>query len=279
MARHRRRVPLGPVLVRRALAALVAAVAVLPVPVFLGAGRTAALFSGTPGNPASTVATRSAFYADRVVASGPVSYWRLGETSGTTGADMMGVAPLTYVNVLLNQNGMNARDSNRSIRLENTGEYAWAPATAAHAFSGNLSVVAWLKSAHNPQPTIARLVTRNDGTYFTFHMAFDGPGTRLRFTVDTSNGRFEALATLPTDYAWHMHVGTYDGSMVRLYRDGVLVNSIAATGTTRPAPTAQTTIGVPGPTASAQGLIDEVALYGRALGQPEIAGLYTWATT
>jgi hypothetical protein len=269
-ARHRRGAPAS-----RRLVAFLAVLAVLPVAGLTGAGRTTAAFSGTEAKPA-TLTARSAFYADAVVALAPVSYWRLGEASGTVGADVMNVAPLTYVGLTLGQPGMNARDADTSIRWVANGDHALAAETPALRLA-NFTVIAWLKTATFPQPNIARVITRNDGTHFNYHLSWNGPGTAMRFLTDTTTGRFEAVANVPGDYQWHMHVGTFDGSQLRLYRDGAQVNAVATTGTAR-TPAGSVSLGASGVN-NTKGLIDEVAIFPRALSQPEIAGLYTWATT
>ena len=57
-------------------------------------------------------ATPTASYRQAVLDASPGSYWRLGETSGTSAADETGANPGTYNNVLLNQPGALTCDSN-----------------------------------------------------------------------------------------------------------------------------------------------------------------------
>src|SRR5262249_18708605 len=49
------------------------------------------------GSQSSAVCSGGCTYANEVLADSPISYWRLGETSGTTAADQKGTSPGTYV--------------------------------------------------------------------------------------------------------------------------------------------------------------------------------------
>ena len=61
-------------------------------------------------------ATGTGTYQQKVLASGPVSYWPLNETSGTTAFDLAtGLNPITYGGTYtLNQTGLRA-DGNPSV--------------------------------------------------------------------------------------------------------------------------------------------------------------------
>jgi hypothetical protein len=75
------------------------------------------------------------------------------------------------------------------------------------------------------------------------------------------------------DNQWHHVAGTYDGSFLRIYVDGHLENSVARTGTISTG-AADVLIGYrPSPTGFFPGLIDEVAMYNRALSASEILSI------
>jgi hypothetical protein len=90
-------------------------------------------------------------------------------------------------------------------------------------------------------------------------------------------GGTKAVTAPGVDLLWHHLVVTYDGTTVRLYKDGVL-------GTTTPAAgvTAMTGSLLLGQFQSAgfewPGALDEVAIYPRALTAPEIAAHYALAS-
>lgn len=79
---------------------------------------------------------------------------------------------------------------------------------------------------------------------------------------------------------WHSVIGVYDGTQLKLYINGALVNSASVTGTPHN-PTSQFGIGVLGDYTSFNyfaGNIDEVFIYSRALTSQEIRNYYAWAS-
>jgi hypothetical protein len=273
-SRNHRRFPVS----RRLATFLVSVLCALPVPALIGADRTTAEFTSLVENPTSELAARSSFYAGAVVALSPISYWRLGESSGSSGVDVMGRAALTYIgSIVKGEPGVVGRDTDTSVRFTADGDYARAATLEAHRLTTAFSVVAWVRTTTMPQPNIARIVTRNDGADYNYHLAWNATGTQMRFLTDTTAGRFETSTPGPADNQWHMHAGTFDGTKLRLYRDGVLLDSQTVTGTLLN-PVGRVHLGAPSPQTT-KGHIDEVAVWGRALGTAELASLYTWATT
>jgi hypothetical protein len=86
--------------------------------------------------------------------------------------------------------------------------------------------------------------------------------------------------TLPSTGVWHLVVGTYDGSNLRLYIDGAQAASIAATGS-MPVSTDQLVIGAKSPTATAgdhfNGTMDDVRVYNFALSATEVSTMFAGA--
>ena len=74
---------------------------------------------------------------------------------------------------------------------------------------------------------------------------------------------------------WNHLVGTYDGTTLRIYVDGVLAGSTVAVGTID-ATTLDSLIGVHNSLATNffNGLLDDVRIYNRALSNDEIKQLY-----
>ena len=112
-----------------------------------------------------------------------------------------------------------------------------------------------------------------------YYLVFDR-SNRLVFKIvtDGTNG----LGWVTPDYTsyiggFHHLVGTYDGSKLRLYIDGIEVSSIDKTGNIVHT-TDSLTMGAINEPASRQdffnGTIDEVAIYNRALSAPEISSHY-----
>jgi hypothetical protein len=121
------------------LAALVAGALAITIP---GAGASDAPVFGTnaPGQaPASA-------YADQVLADSPISYWRLGETSGSTASDATGVNPGTYIGgVTLGQPGALTGDPNSAASFDGVNDYTVVPDSSTLDLTSGVTVEAWIK--------------------------------------------------------------------------------------------------------------------------------------
>src|SRR5690348_1801710 len=74
-------------------------------------------------------ATPTTTYRSDILAASPVSYWRLGDLSGTVAADELNVNPGTSANVALNQIGALACDANASTGFNGSSSYVTAPSS------------------------------------------------------------------------------------------------------------------------------------------------------
>ena len=168
----------------------------------------------------------------------PVSCWRLGETSGATAYDEKSLCNGAYVNgVSLGAEGAVA--GNAAARFDGIddrvdfGKYATPEGFA-------MTIAAWVL------PESYSHLADNDGVIFSktwgagdlWDIVFlvgtrkDGSQTRLRFVLQTNAGVVDLVAT-QGDVAigkWAFVAATYDGAMMRLYQDGVLVGSCSQTG-------------------------------------------------
>jgi signal peptidase I len=243
----------------------------------LTSGQTSAAFTSTTNNGSNSVGTKSAFYAVAVRDAAPVAYWRLGESSGTAGADAMGTAALTYTSGLtLGRPGAPRNDGDTAVRFTSASHHGTAANVAALSMTGPFTVVAWAKAASYPVGSNARLVAKFDGSIVNYLLAWDSSGQQMRIVAENTGGtRYTANATVPNDSAWHMHVGTFDGTTLRLYRDGAQVATTAFTGTIR-TNAAAATVGYT--SQSMLGDFDEVAIWNRALSAAEISQLHALAT-
>jgi hypothetical protein len=113
------------------------------------------------------------------------------------------------------------------------------------------------------------------------------PGNGLRFQIDTKPGGGYADNILevappaginPTDGNFHFIVGTYDGSTMKLYIDGVLAGTRSAAGpinkTIKPLLLGAGMGNNDVKNWFQRGLLDEVELFDRALSQSEVQALY-----
>ncbi len=97
---------------------------------------------------------------------------------------------------------------------------------------------------------------------------------KLEFGFFDGAWHFVTSTAVPQVGAWTHLVGTYDGSTIKLYVDGVLDVQLSYTGTPpttgQPMSIGQRSNG----TFTFDGLIDEVSIYNRALTDAEILGIF-----
>lgn len=222
------------------------------------------------GELASPPATHAG-YAQRVLALGPVGYWRLGEASGVTAADEAGAHDGTYAGTpSLAQPGALFRDADTAVTVAGNGyvslPYLLNP--AATAFTALL----WFKPAALDGGAVQVLAQQLDGTGVgRAWLYIDDPAgdTLATFLANTTTTGGPAV----TVGAWHFAALTCDSGSVALYLDG---QPIAAASLSVEACTGGLVLGV-GKTLSSlhfNGSLDEPAVFDTALTADQIAELH-----
>jgi hypothetical protein len=229
--------------------------------------------SGLPSSYAAGIVDPDASsYASTVLGTpGLVGYWRLGESSGTTAADEKAANPGAYwagSGYTLGQPGSLTRDSNTGIDLDGTSGFAYVPDSAALKPTAALSVEAWV----NPDTLTG---TRWFVTKDTFYYLYAANGVTIFGVATTTLGYQYVTTTTVTTGSWQHLVGTYDGTTVSLYRNGVNVATAPASGPVATG-TGALFFGVYGPPAAGyfDGDLDEIALYNSGLGAATVAAHY-----
>lgn len=198
----------------------------------MAVGGTSGAFTAQTANPASTLTTAASFacdYPGLVLGTGGLaSYWRLGESSGTTAADGQGSLNGTYTGThTLGVSGAIAGTTNAAVRLGGgyvqVGDNLDFPGTAA------FSLEAWVRPT-TIDTTFRRIVSKNRD---------EGGRQGYEFWVESTNGlgfeRFRdgvkdfVLVPAPALNTWSHVVATYDGSTMRVYVNGALGASAAST--------------------------------------------------
>ena len=197
--------------------------------------------------------------------SGLVSYWRLGETSGTTAADSKGANRGRYRNgVALGRPSALLHDANPSAGFDSANDYVGVADHASLDSGDSFTLEAWVK--------------RSSASHATNTVLSKGSSCwRLSFvnnvlTLTKSGSGTVATASVPTTdtSGFHHVVAAKSGGTVRLYIDGV-----DRTGAVTNRTIASSS---PGPnigrhTAGTEyfaGLIDEAAIYNAALGEAQV---------
>lgn len=208
-------------------------------------------------------------YRAVVVGDGPISYWRLGETSGTTAADEVGSTSGTITGgVTLGSAGV--APSNTAMTFDGSNDYVSLGGGASLKPTGDFSMEGWFRGTSPPPDWDALYRWRSYG------MALQvlGGGV-IRGSFYTMDG-VERTVIAPfgsLDGAWHHVVAARSGTTFSLYLDGHLVATAAVPSGAVRYGSGGAAIGRDG-NRNAQhfpGGIDEVAIYGRALTAAEVA--------
>jgi len=228
--------------------------------------------------------TDDSFYATTIVADSPVAYWRLDESSVTTGtvlADDIGAYPGTYTEAT-------AIVPSASLLEGDSGGYSQAfpgdagsYASIAYNAALNSAVFSWeclftpndlsgvnqsaLLNTMNAGQTSGMAVFYDAGTNtLAGHIIYAGGGFQFN-EVQTDSG------FLVEDQTYHVVV-VYDATTLYLYIDGILIDSIATAyvpATAQAFTISEGTIWDPG-----QHNIDEVSVYNTALTASQVREHY-----
>lgn len=169
-----------------------------------------------------------------------------------------------------------------STGLANADNYFEAPASATHSLGpGGFTIEAWVKvrsiPGENPGIVVGRrFLGTNDSDLWGLYVCMTGCTAGYASFACRSGGvsRFAvvSLASI-NDQNWHHLAGTYDGSVARLYVDGVPQGAgISDPGVTVPVAGGNLYLGqnAPGRNDQFDGLIDEVRLWNVARTGAEI---------
>lgn len=219
-------------------------------------------------------------YSELVVSHGASSYWRLGETSGTTAIDVVGGKNGTISGgVTLNQPGALAEADGAMVFDGSTGKIS---TVATVTIPVDATIEAWVKSTYSAAAQ-RPILTLGSSQAFAVHVA-----TTKTFGLYCSGGvGLQTGVRVLADGVWSHVVCVVTATTVSFYVNGVLDFSTAYTRVT-PA-TAIAHIGHdPAFGAAASGFwldtLDEVAIYPLALTPTQIAahydiGIYNYTKT
>ncbi|MEO1064503.1 MAG: LamG-like jellyroll fold domain-containing protein [Actinomycetota bacterium] len=207
---------------------------------------------------------------------------RLDETSGTTATDASGSGNDGTLIGGAAFDPATPDGSASSVRLDGVDD---AIELAPFDVDGSgLTVAAWFRADSFPGSSQdPRLISKASGVAADDHVFMlgtvrSGGETRLRARIRVAGSTTTLIASagdLSTGQ-WHHAAVTYDGSLVRLYLDGVEVGSAALGGPVDQAPGIAVAIGAQPAGAGGRhfdGLIDGVLVLQRGLGATEVAAL------
>jgi hypothetical protein len=251
--------------------------------------------AGTGGSGIAGTATGGAgafgrgTYRDLILADGPIAYWRMGPTSGAVVADEVGDNDLVFQGAghTLGVEGAIPGDPDGALGFDGTSSFAVANHARAFDFAGAAAFTLECWARHEPGGAdyFQHLISNTEGSpgarngYILYLLpeAADGDAAVSSFELDRVGAEISVWGPAPEDSVWTHYAAASDGSMVTLYVAGTQVDSRAIDGamTPRSGPFA---VG----RASSEdaryfkGVIDEVAVYPRALGIGEIVSHATF---
>ncbi|MCX6875653.1 MAG: Ig-like domain repeat protein [Verrucomicrobia bacterium] len=247
------------------------------------------MLSAAPDNTSTkltVLATGGTAYESLVVASAPVSYWPLNETSGTTAFDLVGTNNITYGGTYtLNQEPLRNTDGQPCVLFTNATTAAGDSTGVAYNDSLNpshFSVECWVKPTNTLVQYLVSLQDRTAGGRIGYALWKINGSAGFGIMAGTgtgSNGVAVNGATAAEAGKTYHVVGTYDGTTLKLYVNGNLEGSAAMVYVPATAAQPGFTIGSRNGNTPTPSHIQDVALYNRALTQQEILTHYQGAST
>lgn len=217
-------------------------------------------------------------YAKAVLADGPAAYFQFNETSGGTAYDSSPNRNHGTISpgVALGQAGAPIEDGGLSFGFNSTTGGVVVVSSPELRPSTTLSLEAWVYRAATTDDydviAMHSLTNNWDDGYGMYYL-----GGNAVFYVNHWNN-FKAQAPLPLNQWTHL-VGTYDGSALRIYVNGVEASSTPLSAPiSYPSSVATFRIGVgAGNNYFWAGRLDEVAVYGAALTSTQIADHFAFS--
>jgi len=212
------------------------------------------------------------FAAPQFFAQTLVGWWKMDEGSGTALLDSSGngnngttVGGPTWVSGV---DGL-------AINLNGTTQYATVPDAATLDITTAITLAAWINPSSAGTRSILRKSTQGGINGYEIALS-SGGNVFIRFNQQASADtyRLNSTSIYPTN-TWTHVAGTYDGTTMRIYINGVLDNSIAATFTIAVNTLALGIGAQPLGATPFQGAIDDARIYNGALSETDILTLAT----
>ena len=201
---------------------------------------------------------------------GMVSYWKLDEVSGLTASDVAGDNDGTLINGPL----WTAGQVVNALSFDGNNDYVRIPNSNSLNFTEAVTAEAWVKPNGNPghyQMLLEKGTWAGNASWFFF--IHRGAGyLHYNFGIGIPGGdQFESAPMIETleDKVWSHIVGTYDRQYIKIYANGELKNQVPWTQSIRLNPY-DLYISRDPQGWFYRGVVDEVAIYNRALTACEI---------
>ncbi|MEA2353098.1 MAG: hypothetical protein QOJ14_1512 [Thermoleophilaceae bacterium] len=212
-------------------------------------------------NAATCPVDGSSGYASTIRGTpGIVSFWRLGEASGTSACDSNGSNAGAYAGgVSLGRVGAINGDPDTAAAFDGSSGRVSVPDAASLDVGDNFTVEAWVKRNSFSTANYQAIVSKGAGSWM---LAFYS-SNRLVLRQATVGDLVYSTRSI-TDTAWHHVAATKNGASVHLYIDGADVTGGVGNKTMQNN-TVALSIGQSNSGSYFNGTIDEVAVYNAAL--------------
>ena len=206
-------------------------------------------------------------------ATGPVGWWKLDENTGTTAADGSGS---NNNGTLTNGPTWTAGRMGSALAFDGVNDSVTIPHSSALGLAGAFSMAAWVNPAASTTNFKSVMVKNYSHFFYASSKGYCGNGVVLAgFKGSGTRTNVCDRNPLPVN-TWTHLAATSDGSVMRLYRNGVMTSSAAVTG----APIASTgtlQLGASRYGESFNGRLDDARVYNRALSAAEVLALFNAA--
>lgn len=213
------------------------------------------------------------------LANGLVGHWTFdGLDTQTTITDRSGQGNHGYFYGGATSSAKTIGKLGQALTFNGTSNYVNAGNTASLSVSGNITVALWAKWTASGDYFVA--LSKNDsgnnrnGYAFWTDAVLD---QQMVFQIANGTGNREVFSGgAPNDGRWHHFVGTWDGTTMRMYMDGVEGDNAPYTNTLVSSEY-PLHIGRNAPPTGAEyfpGSLDDVRVYNRALSATEVKQLY-----
>ncbi len=203
--------------------------------------------------------------------SGLVGYWPFNETSGTSAADLSGNNNTATLNGGVTVNL--AEKVGKAVSLDGIDGYVAANDSASLDIENQVSLGAWVKLDTLNGPGSYPNIIGKSADYAGYFLYSQGDGGYIEFSINNACG----VNFQPPTGEWFYLFATYNGSVSKIYKNGILQSSISCSQiiglNDNPLIIGQHYNGT-GDYGFLDGSVDEMAIWNRALSPAEITNLY-----
>jgi hypothetical protein len=211
----------------------------------------------------------------------PVGYWKFDKGSGSTAIDE---TANNNDGTIIQASWVTGKYGN-ALSFDGNRDFVSVESRPSLRITSNITVAAWFKISSNR--SYQMIVSKTDGG--GYQLGYDNESlydNKLAFMVYT-NGRYQHTGIGVSEIAvntWYHVVGTYDGSRIKLYLNGIERASRSVTGNIKDTPDTCVFIGEEPSLCypydwSFGGVIDEVVIFDQALSALEVHDLYNNGAT